>query len=446
MSASKDIASVAVIGAGTMGLGIAALCASVGVPVLLLDRAGPEGDRQKHVKAALEKLATSRPPMLDDPAHAARIAVGTVEDDLPRIVEADWVCEAVFEDLAIKRTLHAEIERHRRAGSVVSTNTSGIPLRAIAQGMPERFHRDVLVTHFFNPVKVMKLVELVPDPATDPATLARLATFCEGRLGKGVVYAKDTVNFVANRIGCYFMLHGLHDAVAEVENGLTVETVDAALGTPVGLPSTGLFGLVDLIGMDVMDFVAKNLAQNLSAADPSRPVLEFPPKVRRMADRGQFGRKAGAGFYRLVKAADGGRAKETFDLAAESWRPEQPAKLAAAESEAKTLLFADTPAGRLAWSVMGGTLVYAASLVPEIADDIVNVDRAMRWGYAWRMGPFELLDAVGPARVAERLKAEGRPVPRMIALALKASPQAFYTDGGKRFLGTDGAFHPVPGA
>jgi len=445
VTASKDIASVAVIGAGTMGLGIAALCAQAGVKVLLLDRAGPADDRQKHVRAALEKLSSARPPMLDDPAHAKRIQIGNVEDDLARIAEADWVCEAVFEDLGIKRDLHAAIEKHRKPGSVISTNTSGIPLRAIAEGMPERFRRDVLVTHFFNPVKVMKLVELVPGADTDPATLARLAAFCGGPLGKGVVYAKDTVNFVANRIGCFFMLHGLHQAVAAVEGGLSMETVDAALDGPVGLPSTGLFGLVDLIGVDVMDFVARNLAQNLPAGDPSRGVLEFPAKVRRMAERGQLGRKTGAGFYRLAKAADGSRTKETFDLATESWRAEQPARLSTGESEAGSLLFADTPTGRLAWSVMGGTLVYAAGLVPEIADDIVNVDRAMRWGYAWRMGPFELLDAVGPERVAARLKAEGRAVPRMLDLALRAKPQAFYAEGGKRFLGTDGAFHPVPG-
>ncbi|MEX2650329.1 MAG: 3-hydroxyacyl-CoA dehydrogenase family protein [Alphaproteobacteria bacterium] len=441
MAASRAIGKVAVIGAGTMGLGIAALCADRDVPVLLLDQTGPVGDRSAPARAALERLPSLRPAAMKSPDKVALIAIGNVEDDLGRIVDCDWVCEAVFEDLAIKRDLMARIERLRRPGSVVSTNTSGIPLRDIVEGMPERLRRDIVVTHFFNPVSVMRLCEIIPGAESAPDVVPSFEAFIGDRLGKGIVHAKDTVNFVANRIGCTFMLMGLRKAMAALEAGATAEAIDAALGEPIGLPSTGLYGLIDLIGLDVMDFVAKNLARNLPPDDAGRDFLAFPGPVQAMLELGQIGRKAGAGFYRMAKTVDGARVRETFDLVTGTWRAERKPELAAEERVAPSLLGAPTPLGRLAWDAFGGTLAYAADLVPGIADDIVNVDRAMRWGYAWAKGPFEMLDALGAPAFAARLEREGGPLPRMLAVLRKSGRRAFYD--GATYIGADGAPHSI---
>lgn len=441
MTKARTIGKVAVIGAGTMGLGIAALCADRDVPVLLLDRAGEAGDRSGPARAALERLPGLRPAAMKQPEKAALIAFGNVEDDLARIADCDWICEAVFEDLGVKRGLMTRIESLRREGSVVSTNTSGIPLRDVIRDMPARLRRDIVVTHFFNPVAVMRLCEIVPGADTAADVVPTFEAFIGGRLGKGIVHAKDTVNFIANRIGCYFMLMGLHKAMAALEAGVTPETVDAALGEPVGLPSTGLFGLIDLIGLDVMDFVARNLAINLPEGDAGRGYLAFPAPIQALLARGQIGRKAGAGFYRMAKAADGSRVRETFDVLKGAWRPETKAALADDQRTGAGLLASPTPVGRLAWEVVGGTLAYAADLVPGIADDIVNVDRAMRWGYAWAKGPFELLDALDPAAFARRLEAENTPVPAMLRV-LRAAGRDRFRSGDGTYLGTDGRMHP----
>jgi 3-hydroxyacyl-CoA dehydrogenase len=293
---TRKIDSVAVLGGGTMGCGIAGACAEAGCSVLLLDVS------YEAAQKALDRIVNGRPPAIDTPEAAERIELGSF-DDLSKIAGYDWICEAVIEDLDTKRALFERLEPLRKEGSVVSTNTSGIPLRSITEGMPERLRRDVAVTHFFNPVKVMKLMELVPDADTTRDAVDALAEFCGQRLGKGVVHAKDTVNFIGNRIGCYWMLAGLHKARAALEQGLSMEQVDALMGAPVGLPSTGLYGLIDLIGLDIMDFVAKNLDRNLPADDAGRAWLEFPSAEREMMARGQLGRKAGGGFYRPAWAA-----------------------------------------------------------------------------------------------------------------------------------------------
>jgi 3-hydroxyacyl-CoA dehydrogenase len=426
------VKSVAVLGAGTMGIGIAAHCADQGLDVLLLDLPG-------QAEKGIERLKTIRPPALDDPAHAARIRPGSFDADLQAAGQCDWVVEAIVEDAAIKRTLFGKLEAVRRDGTLVSSNTSGIPLRDIAQGMPTRFRRDFAITHFFNPVKLMKLVELVPGDDTAPATMDRLAAFCGGTLGKGVVRAKDTVNFIGNRIGCFWMLSGLHKAGAALKGGLSMETIDGAMGAPVGLPQTGLYGLIDLIGLDVMDLVAQNLAQNLPANDVGRQFAAFPPKIAAMRARGQLGRKTGAGFYRQT-LVDGQRRRETFDLATETWRPALPP--APVPSEASALLYGDDALGRLAIDLMGGTLAYAADLVPEIADDIVAIDRAMRWGFNWKRGPFELIDAIGPARFAEALTRSGQTLPAMLQVLQQAGAASFYR--GEQYLSRDGVYVAMP--
>ena len=433
-----QIDAVAVLGAGTMGSGIAALCAQAGCRVALLDvtRAAAE--------QAVARMVEGRPPMLDDPAAAALITPGSLDDDLPAAVgAADWICEAVIEDLATKRALLGRLEPLRQDGSVVSSNTSGIRLRSITEGLPLRLRRDIAVTHFFNPVRVMKLVELVPGADTSAAAMQTLERFLADRLGKGVVHAKDTVNFIGNRIGCFWMLSGLHKAHAGLAEGLSMEEIDALLAAPVGIPATGLYGLLDLIGLDVLALVARNLAANLPDGDAGLAFARLPPIEQAMVERGQLGRKSGGGFYRLIRHDDGSRSKEVFDLRLQSWRAAENVALAPEHGEAASLLFDDSPQGRLAWDVMGGTLCYAAGLIPEIADDVVNVDRAMRWGFNWAKGPFELLDALGPARVIERLEAADQPLPNMLEILRTAGAGRFYGERGT-CLGTDGAFHPVP--
>jgi len=350
----------------------------------------------------------------------------------------------VVEDVAVKRALFERMEPLRRKGSVISTNTSGIPLREICEGLPESLRRDIAVTHFFNPVKVMRLMELVPSADTTPDVIEAFADFLGNRMGKGVVHAKDTVNFIGNRIGCFLMLSGLHKAKAARAEGLSQETIDALISAPVGLPPTGLYGLIDLIGLDVMYLVGRNLATNLPADDTGHAFTSFPEAEQRMFDTRQLGRKSGGGFYRMIKDAEGNRSKEVFDLDTGNWRAESPATLTESQRAAETLMFEDSVEGRFAWDLMGGTLCYAADLVPQISDDVVNIDRAMRWGFAWRKGPFEFLDQLGPRRVIERLQAEGKPLPAMLQVLADAGAESFYRAEGSEYLGLDGAWHATP--
>ncbi len=423
---TRTIESVAVLGCGTMGSGIAAASAAAGCRVLMLDRT---------IEAAEQGLAAV------DEADRGLVKTGTFDADLPQIADYDWVCEAIVEDLDTKRELFTQVEAVRADGSVVSSNTSGIPLADISADMPDRFRSDVAITHFFNPVRVMKLFELVPGEATSDEVIDAFATFGADRLDKGVVHAKDTVNFIGNRIGCFFMLSGLHRAQPYLADGMALETVDGVLSAPVGLPPTGLYGLIDLIGLDVMDLVGKNLEANLPADDPGRDFTSFPPSVQAMLERGQLGRKARGvgGFYNVQKLDDGSKQKLTFDLVAEQWRDAVAPDLAGVPGDLGEVLWEDSPQGQLAWDIFGGTLRYAAGLVPEIADDIVNVDNAIRWGFNWVQGPFEMLDTIGPSRVIERIRNEGGQVPAMLATLEASGGETFYRDGS--YLGVDGQYH-----
>ncbi len=426
---SRQIESVAVLGCGTMGAGIAAASAAAGCRVLMLD---------------VTTEAVERGLRVVDEADRHLVATGTFDGDLEKIADYDWICEAIVEDLATKRKLFEKVEPLRRDGSVISSNTSGIPLRDIAAGLPDRFRSDVAITHFFNPVKVMKLFELVPGERTSPDVIEAFADFGASKLDKGVVHAKDTVNFIGNRIGCYFMLSGLHLAKPFLADGMTQETVDAVLARPVGVPPTGLYGLIDLIGLDVMDLVGKNLAVNLPAGDAGHAFTSFPDAEQRMLGRGQLGRKSRdlGGFSRMQKLADGSKHTETFDLVTEEWRDTVEPDLDDVPAELGEVLFADSAHGRLAWQVFGGTLRYAADLVPEIADDIVNIDHAIRWGFNWVLGPFEMLDAVGTGRVIDAIRSEGAELPAMLQVLADSGSPTFYRDGD--YLGRDGTWHAVP--
>ncbi len=443
MTDRSGIDKIAVIGAGIMGSGIAAHCAAKGLQVLLLDLASGDGDRSAIAEAAKAAMLEGRAPLLDDADVAGRISTGNFDDDLARIADADLIVEAVVEDLEVKRALIEKLEAVRADGSILTTNTSGIPLRAICEGMPARLRGDIAVTHFFNPVKVMKLVELIPGQETSGAVIGRLDEFLTHRLGKGVVHAKDTVNFIANRIGCFWLLAGLGEADSVLGEALNIERVDAAMSAPVGVPPTGLFGLVDLIGLDVMGLVAANLGEHLSGDDPGRPYLSLPAGIQAMLDAGQLGRKSGGGFYRMTKTDDGGRLRESYDYGARTWRQSEAVALPEAEQTLSGLLFSKSAIGQYAWKVMGGTLCYAADLVPEISDNIAGIDRALRWGFAWKQGPFEMLDGLGPAAVIARLEAEGRAVPAMLEVLRSAGAESFYQNDGTEALDPDGAYHPV---
>ncbi len=426
---TRTIESVAVLGCGTMGAGIAAASAAAGCRVLMLDVTADAVER------GLQEVDEGVRHLVD---------TGTFADDLSKIDEYDWICEAIVEDLDTKRALFSQVEPLRRDGSVISSNTSGIPLRDIAAGMPDRFRGDVAITHFFNPVKVMKLFELVPGSDTTDDVIEAYAAFGTEQLGKGVVHAKDTVNFIGNRIGCFFMLSGLHLAKPHLAEGMTQETIDAVLGKMVGLPPTGLYGLIDLIGLDVMDLVGKNLAVNLPDGDAGHAYTSLPGAEQRMLDRGQLGRKSRelGGFSRVERLADGSKRINVFDLTTEEWRAMAAPDLSGLPTDLGEVLFHDSPQGRLAWEVFGGTLRYAAGLVPEISDDIVNVDNAIRWGFNWAHGPFEMLDAIGTERVVARLRAEGAELPAMLQTLVDSGSGTFYRDG--RYLGVDGAWHDLP--
>ena len=434
---SRAIKSVAVIGGGTMGTGIAGLCAQTDHKVLLLDI------NEEAINKAKDRMINGRPPAIDDPEKLNNIQFGTIDKDLARIADYDWICEAVVEDLNAKRAIFKKLEPIRRDQSVISTNTSGILLHEITDGMPERLSKDIAVTHFFNPVKAMRLMELVPGKKTTPDVIDALGKFASGALGKGVVYAKDTVNFIGNRIGCFWMMSGLHHAQNALQDGLTMEKIDALMSKPVGLPPTGLYGLIDLIGLDVMELVGKNLAVNLPSGDRGMEFVDLPKPVQVMLNRGQIGRKAGQGFYRVEKLDDGSRKTEIFDLITEDWRKSEKYEVEDPHADLD-MLMEDDAAGDFAWKIMGGTLCYAADLIPEIADDIINVDRAMRWGYAWSRGPFEMIDDLGAGRFITKVKRHGIKLPRMLEVLANAGVDSFYRKHGNEYLGEDGQYHLTP--
>ncbi len=438
-----SIEKVAVLGAGVMGAGIAAQVANAGLSVLLLDIV-PEGsaDRNALARAALERMRRADPPALMQRRNAERIEIGNLADDLARVTEADWIVEAVVERLDVKRDLYRRLEALRRPGSVVSSNTSTIPLAALTEGLPERFARDFMITHFFNPPRFMRLLELVGGPLTRPEALAEVGEFCDRRLGKGVVRCKDTPGFIGNRIGIYWLQCAVIEAIRA---GLAVEEADALLGRPVGIPKTGVFGLLDLVGLDLMPHVLASMDAALAPDDPFREYFETPAIIERMIRDGYTGRKGKGGFYRLRREG-GTRVKEALDLASGEYRPAAKARLASLEAARsgglRALVEHPDRGGRYARTVLARTLAYAASLVPEIADEPPAVDAAMRLGYNWKHGPFELIDRLGGTWLAEQLAAEGRAVPAFLERA--AGRPCYRVEGGRReYLATSGEYRPL---
>ncbi|SMC33989.1 3-hydroxyacyl-CoA dehydrogenase/enoyl-CoA hydratase family protein [Novosphingobium sp. B1] len=440
MSGPASVKKVCVIGAGTMGAGIAAQVANAGIPVLLIDIVRDPDDRNAVAAGAVAKMLKTDPAPFMSKAAAKLVETGNIEDDLAKIADCDWIVEAIVERLDLKHGLYEKIEAHRRPDAAVSSNTSTIPLGQLIEGRSDGFRSHFLITHFFNPPRYMRLLEIVTGAESDTALVERIADFADRTLGKSVVRAKDTPGFIANRIGTFWIQAALN---AAFDLGITVEQADAIAGKPMGVPKTGVFGLVDLVGIDLMPYLQKSLTSTLPADDPYQAIARPAPLIDRMIADGYTGRKGKGGFYRLNR--DAGKRKEAIDLSTGDYRPAIKAPSvsgAAGKGDLAALIALPGEAGAYAWAILGATLSYAASLVPEIADDIVGVDTAMKLGYNWKFGPFELIDKIGAAKLAERLAAEGRPVPALLTLA---GDRSFYrVENGKRqYLGLDGDYHDV---
>ena len=436
-----SIQKVAVIGSGVMGSGIAAQVANAGLEVILLDIVAEGSDRDAVARGAIQRMRKTNPAPLMHPRNAGRIRPGNLDDHLDWLADCDLVIEAVLENLEIKKDLYQKVDAHRRSDCIVTSNTSTIPLDHLVADMPEDFREHFAVTHFFNPPRYMRLLELVAGSVTRAGVITALRDFGDRLLGKSVVDCKDTPGFIANRIGILWMGVAVRFAF---EDGITVEEADAIIGKPMGIPKTGIFGLLDLVGIDLQPHVERSMLSLLPEGDMYRDIHRRSEFIEKMIADGYTGRKGKGGFYRLNRSG-GGKIKEALDLSSgEYHRAKTPTleSVEAARGGLRALVEHPDHGGQYAWRVLSHTLSYAAALVPEIADDIHAVDEAMKNGYAWKWGPFELIDKLGPRWFAERLAAEGMVVPPLLE---KVGDSNFYrTENGRlQYFGTDGAYHNV---
>jgi 3-hydroxyacyl-CoA dehydrogenase len=441
----------AVLGAGTMGSRIAAHLANAGIPVLLLDMVptGPDvsgkAARNRLANTALEALGKAKPAAFFVPSLAALITAGNFEDDLGKLAECDWVIEAVAENLAIKTALLARVAPHLAPHAVLTTNTSGLPVSQIAAGLPARRER-FFGTHFFNPPRYMRLVEVIPTAESDPAVVAAFSAFADLILGKQVVAAHDTPNFIANRIGIAVMFNA---ASLMLEQGLTIEEVDALTGQAIGWPRTGTFRLADLVGIDILAHVAANFPQGVTQSG-------FSSVMEEIVKRGWLGDKTGQGFYKKTRGADGKDERLVLDLQTFEYRPSakpalpalEMAKNAASVSERLRLLLANDPAKDKAaaflWPFLASLWNYAAERIGEVTGDVASIDRAMRAGFNWELGPFEMMDAAGMDATVSRMKALGLPVSPRVETLLAAGQSGWYANGGQEcFQPEKGKLVPV---
>jgi 3-hydroxyacyl-CoA dehydrogenase len=440
-----EIQSVAVIGAGVMGAGIAAHVANAGVNVLLLDIVKPGGaNRNAIAEGAIARLRKMEPAPLMGSRAVRLIKPGNIEDNLDDLKNVDWIIEAVVERVDIKQALYRKIDAVRKPDSVVSSNTSTIPLKELTAGLPESFTRDFCITHFFNPPRYMRLLEIVGGAA--PGFLS-LRKFIDEKLGKTVIDCNDTPGFIANRIGAYWIQSAM---VLALELGLEVEEADAVMGKAMGFPSTGVFGLTDLVGIDLSVHVNESLGRLLPESDVFHGMNRDNAMIGKLIAEGYTGNKGKGGFYRSERGADGKRSRLGLNLQAAAkggleWRPSARAEIPLvkeARNDLKKLLGSDSKYGKYAWGVLGRTLAYAASLVPEIAGDIADIDAAMRLGYTWKFGPFELIDLLGADWVASHLAELGLIVPPVLR---KIGNGTFYKAEGAALLQftLEGAYKPV---
>ncbi len=445
----KRINKVAVLGAGTMGARIAAHFANAGVPSYLFDIVPPDADapaRNKIAAAGLDAAKKSKPAAFMDPSLARLVTIGNFEDDLKKLADVDWIIEAVVENLEIKRALLRKVEAIRKPGTLITTNTSGLPVGKIAEGFSDDFRKAWFGTHFFNPPRYMRLLEIIPTPEADRAAIDAVSRFCDVRLGKGVVIAKDTPNFIGNRIGTFSVLNVMR---LMQDMGLTIEEVDALTGHAVGWPKSATFRTIDLVGLDILGHVVGNMTANVH---DERSDLHLPEFFGQMLQKKWLGDKTKGGFYKKRKSSDG---KEDERLALDwktlEYHPRHKPKFAALDmakniddtgARLRMLLGMDgsgpqkgDKAGAFLWSALSELWNYSANRVPEISDSIVEIDRAMRLGFNWELGPFELWDAAGVDATVARMKKEGKPVAANVEKLLASGQKSWYVDDAKTASG-----------
>ncbi|WP_017726350.1 3-hydroxyacyl-CoA dehydrogenase/enoyl-CoA hydratase family protein [Halalkalibacterium ligniniphilum] len=450
---SDQIRKVAVIGSGVMGSGIAAHLANIGIPSLLLDMVPKElaeeekaqgltlDDRQVRNRLstqALKKLLKQKPAPLSSKANIDYIEAGNLEDDLKRLAEMDWIIEAVVENLNIKRQLFEKIEAHRAPGTIVSSNTSGISIEAMAEGRSDDFQAHFLGTHFFNPPRYLKLLEIIPTKNTDPKVVEFMKAFSENVLGKGVVVGKDTPNFIANRIGTYGLLVTVNEMV---KGGFSVGEIDSVTGPLIGRPKSATFRTLDVVGLDTFLHVARNVYDVVEGAE--KDVFDPPAFMRAMAEKGWLGSKSGQGFFLKKKGEKG---SEILELNPNTLEYEPRKKLKAVSMEQakqaktvfdkiKALVYADDRAGELVWRLLKPVLLYSAEKTYEIANDLHAIDQAMKWGFGWELGPFEIWDAIGVKKSVQRMEEEGETIPSWVKDMLATGKESFY-EGTSYFYDT----------
>ncbi|MEJ8546841.1 3-hydroxyacyl-CoA dehydrogenase/enoyl-CoA hydratase family protein [Brevibacillus borstelensis] len=441
----RKIRKAAVLGSGVMGAGIAAHLANVGIPVCLLDIVPRElteeeskkgktladpAVRNRIAQSGKERLLKEKPAPLYDKANIELITVGNLEDHLSYLGEVDWIIEVVVENLDVKRKVFETVEAHRKPGTIVSSNTSGVSINEMSEGRSEEFRRHFLGTHFFNPPRYLKLLEIIPGQDTDPEIVDYMMHFGEFVLGKGTVLCKDTPNFIANRIGTY----GLQVSIQEmVRLGLGVDEVDALTGPVIGRPKSATFRTLDVVGLDTYVHVANNVKQK--STDPQEvAVFEVPTFVLDMVEKRWLGQKAGQGFFKQVKTVEG---KEilALDYHTMEYRPRAKAKYASLEAaktaktlpeKLKALVYGKDKGSEFVWCVFKKVLLYSAEKAHEIADDIVSVDQAMKWGFGWELGPFETWDAIGVEKSVARMREEGESIPALVEELLASGKTSFY--------------------
>src|ERR1041384_5625132 len=448
------IERAAVLGAGTMGAQIAAHLANAGVPTLLLDIPPREltPDEQARglsldnaqvknriARYGLEGAVKAKPAAFFTPEFAPLVSVGNFDDDLAKIKDCDLIVEAVVENLEIKRSLFERVEKYRRAGSIVASNTSGIPIHLLAEGRSDDFKQHFLGVHFFNPPRYLHLVEIIRTEWTKPEVSCFLYGFLDQRLGKGVVPAKDRPNFIANRIGTFGALFTIKTML---DDGYTIEEVDKMTGPAVGRPKSATFRTFDLVGLDVFTHVIKNLFEALPE-DEEREMFVVPEVLGTMVQRNLLGNKTKAGFYKKQKGDGDKREIWTLDTATIDYRPSEKVKLPSLDmakniedlpERIKTLTWGKDRVGAFLWKTLSKTLIYSAKRIPEIADTVVEVDRAMRWGFGWELGPFEVWDAIGVEKSVARMKEEGMTVPGNVEQMLASGAKSFYRkEDGQQF-------------
>lgn len=445
-----EINKVAVIGSGVMGSGIAAHLANSDTKVVLLDIPAKEGGRNSIVEGALVKIAKADPEMVTHKRKLKNIEIGNIEDDLDKVTDCDWIIEVIIENLDIKKSLYKKLEGERKDGAVISSNTSTIPLEKLIEGRGEKFQKDFMITHFFNPPRYMRLLELVVGEKTNKKSAEAIKNFCDYKLGKGVVECHDSPGFIANRVGTFWLTRALKEVV---DTGAAIEVADIMMSRPIGIPKTGVFGLIDLIGLDLLPLIAQSFEATLPADDEFNKIYAMPPVMEKLIADGYTGRKGKGGFYRLSPdAPKGTKEKQSVDLKTGEYSKSVKPRLNSAKVSRKSLALMveeGDEGSKFIWPVLRDVIIYTANLVGEIADEVKTIDEAMRLGYNWKYGPFELVDKFalgdksGAQWFAEKCEADGVAVPAIIK-AVGAGSFYKVDDGNRFFFTKSGDYTEIP--